>query len=114
MNLETLKNRSQTIRAQYEGKYHVKWPKDFKRDVVALLESGESLVNLKKATGVARQTMGLWQNPSKKSRSKKSKFQEVVVAGVAESEIVLKWSEGLEVRGLSFAQFSDLLERGML
>jgi len=113
MSLEELKERSQLIRAQYEGKYHVKWPADFKREVVALLKSGESLASLKKATGIAHQTMALWGLGSREPK-KTSKFQEVAVSYKDETDIVLKWSESLEVRGLSFAQFTELLERGLL
>ena len=112
MKLKELKERSREIRAQYKGKYHVKWPDDFKKEVVYLLASGESMVKICKATGIAQQTIDYWLPvENKKTRSKK--FQEVVVQSRGSSEITLRW-ESLEVQGLSFAQFLELLERGLL
>jgi len=112
MKLKELKERSREIRAQYEGKYHVKWPDDFKKEVIRLLASGESMVKISKSTGIAHQTMDNWL-PGEKKKTKNKKFQEVVVQSVGSNDITLKW-ESLEVQGLSFAQFLKLLERGLL
>ena len=112
MKLKDLKERSREIRTQYEGKYHVKWPNDFKKDIVRLLENGESMVKICKATGIAHQTIDQWR-PEPRFKKKGKKFQEVSVSSGG-SGITLVWSEGLEVSGLSFSEFCELLERGLL
>lgn len=113
MKLKDLKERSREIRAQFEGKYHVKWPDDFKRDIVKLLENGESIVKVCKATGIAHQTIDHWR-PDPRFKKKNKKFQEVSVSSGGASGITLTWSGGLEVNGLSFSEFCELLERGLL
>ena len=81
MEIKELKERSQKIRAQYEGKYHVKWPSDFKKDVIDLLSSGVKMEKICKATGIAHQTIDHWR-PDKKYKKKKSNntFKEVLVS----------------------------------
>jgi transposase-like protein len=113
MKLKELKERSRAIRAQYEGKYHVKWPDDFKKDIVRLLENGESMVKISKATGIAHQTIDHWR-PNPRFKKKSKKFQEVSVFSTEDTQITLSWSGGLEVSGLSFSQFCELLDRGLL
>jgi len=113
MNLKDLKERSREIRAQFEGKYHVKWPDDFKKDIVRLLEGGESMVKISKATGIAHQTIDHWR-PNPRFKKKNKKFQEVSISSADDSRITLSWSGGLEVSGLSFPQFCELLDRGLL
>ncbi|MEM9400781.1 MAG: hypothetical protein AAF984_11285 [Verrucomicrobiota bacterium] len=114
MKLKDLKERSRQIRSQFEGKYHVKWPNDFKKDIVQLLEDGESMVKICKATGIAHQTIDHWR-PDPRFKKKTKKFQEVSVSSHSEEAVItLRWSESLEVSGLSFSQFCELLNRGLL
>lgn len=113
MKIKELKERSQEIREKYKGKYHVKWPDDFKKDIVRLLENGESMVKISKATGIAHQTIDHWR-PTPRFKKKSKKFQEVSVSSTGDSQITLSWSGGLEVSGISFSQFCELLDRGLL
>ena len=113
MKLKEIKERSREIRAEYEGKYHVKWPEDFKQDIVSLLDGGESIGKISKTTGIAQQTIDYWL-PSSRGRKKKPKFTEVVASSDPVRGIVLRWSESLEVQGLSFSELCELLSRGLL
>lgn len=116
MEIKELKERSQKIRAQYEGKYHVKWPSDFKKDVIDLLNSGVKMEKIYKATGIAHQTIDHWR-PDKKYKKKKrnNKFKEVQLSPIAaDSTLTLSWSTGLEIKGLTFLQVQELLKQGLL
>ncbi len=116
MEIKELKERSKEIRAQYEGKYHVKWPADFKEAVIKLLNSGVKMEKLSKATGIAHQTIDHWLPDSKyRRKKKKNKFQEVLLnPEPVESSLTLSWSGGLEIKGLSFSQVQELLKQGLL
>lgn len=116
MEIKELKESSQKIRAQYEGKYHVKWPSDFKKDVIDLLDAGVKMEKICKATGIAHQTIDHWL-PDKKYKKKKAdnKFKEVLVNSPAPSStLTLSWSTGLEIKGLTFPQVQELLKQGLL
>ena len=113
MDIKELRRRSQEIRSQYEGKYHVKWSSEFKQAVVKALHSGEDLKKICEETGIARQTIMNWQPPKKPPKLKK--FKEVRVTPLERENILtLNWSGGLEVSGLSFSQLCELLSRGLL
>ncbi len=114
MDIIEIKEKSKTIRAEYEGKYHVKWPGEFKQSVLKLLDDGTSLKKISKATGIAEQTITNWR-PGSKRKSKSKKFKQMSVRNIdPPSLLMLSWSEGLEVTGISFEQFRQLLREGLL
>lgn len=115
MDIKEVEEKSKEIRAKYDGKYHVKWPRDFKQSILQLQDEGVSVDKISKATGIARQTIMNWR-PGNKNGSTAKKFKQVSVKNDSKSEdsLILSWSGGLEVRGLSFEQFSLLLKEGLL
>ena len=113
MDLEALKIRTQEVRFQYVGKRYVQWPKDFKKDVVATIDSGLTTKSVAETLDISVPTIFSWRR--KFSTLGKTNFKPVqIIEDKATSEISLSWKQGLSATGLSFSEFKELLKEGLL
>ena len=113
MNLEPLKTRTEEIRAPFTGKRYVKWPLDFKKEVVAAIDSGVPTKTVAETLGISFPTVFSWRR--KFSTLCKTNFKPVaIIEDQSRPEVSLLWKEGLRVNGLSFSEFKELLKEGLL
>lgn len=113
MDLENLKIRTQEIRSQFVGKRYVQWPKDFKKNVVAAIDSGLTTKSVAETLGISFPTVFSWRR--KFSTVGKTNFKPVqIIEDKVVSEISLSWKQGLTVKGLCFAGFKELLKKRLL
>lgn len=110
MKIKDIKNRSIEIRSQSEGKYRVKWPKDFKIMVLNLLDSGENIASICKATGISQPTIDRWSSAAKTKKN----FREINLKDDTPTGLTLRLPGNIEVHGLTFNQIGELLKRGIL
>jgi DNA-binding XRE family transcriptional regulator len=89
------------------------WPKPFRRECVALLESGINLKDLAQQVGVSRKTLERWQTQHLK-KVEPPKFREIRVMEKKADPIFLKTSRGYEIYGLSLADVTKLLQTGLI
>ena len=113
MDLENLQIRTQEIRSQFVGKRYVQWPKDFKKDVVAAIDSGLTTKSVSETLDINFPTVFSWRR--KFSTMGKTNFKPVqIIEDKTASEITLSWKQGLTVKGVSFSGFKELLKEGLL
>jgi len=106
--LEELKNEAVRIRSLVVAGQRLRWPKPFKVRVLKAVDEFGDAKAAAKNIGISFQTINKW-----KSKTPKPIFQEVEIIE-NENSLVLSWQGGLEVHGLSFAQFTKLLREGLL
>lgn len=113
MDLEVLKIRTQEIRSQYVGKRYVQWPKDFKKEVVAFVETGVTVKETAEALQISYPTVFSWRKQFS-SKPKDPAFKPITIIEDQKAVIELSWKQGLTVTGLSFSEFKELLKEGLL
>jgi len=113
MNLEHLKTRTKEIKSQYTGKRYVQWPKDFKQEVVATIDSGVPTKNIAETLEISFPTVFSWRRKFS-LKPKASAFKPITVVEDQKSTIELNWKQGLTAKGISFLEFKELLKEGLL
>jgi len=114
MNLEALKVRTQEIRSQYVGKRYVSWPKDFKKEVVAAIDSGVATKDIAEALGISFPTVFSWKRIFSPKKPNSKAFKPISIVEDPKPTIELNWKQGLTATGLSFSEFKELLKEGLL
>ena len=109
MDIYELKKQSNKIRKLNPTNKSVFWPKKFKEQTLELINNGHSANTINKFTGISVSTIYSWQ-ASKRSKN----FKPVKVVEQKTKELSLFWDNGLRVEGLSFSEFTDLLQKGLL
>ena len=108
-NLEELKVEAEKIRSQVAEGRRLRWPKEFKTRVLEAVAASGRLGEVAKAIGLSQQTIRKWLALNEPT------FKQVeVIEEEVSTDIVLFWSTGLNVHGLSFNQLSQLLREGLL
>lgn len=111
MEISELVEKSKEIRELGKNSRRLRWPSEFREEVVALVKSGTSISKVSVSTGIAHQTIRGWVGP----RSKSKKFREIQIQEQVElGGLTLSWGDDLKVSGLSFSQFRELLREGLL
>lgn len=113
MDLAYLKLRTAEIRSRYAGKRYVSWPKGFKKEVVAFVETGVTVKETAKALQISYPTVFSWRKQFS-SKTKDPAFKPITIIEDKASLIELNWKQGLTATGLSFSEFKELLKEGLL
>ena len=77
MKMRALKQLSDKIRSDNEGKSRISWPESFKDSVVKELRQGSRVNDIIHVTGISRPTLMSWNSVKK---SKRNNFKEIHVA----------------------------------
>jgi hypothetical protein len=114
MDLEALKIRTKEIRSQYVGKRYVSWPKDFKQEVVAAIDSGVATKDMADALGISFPTVFSWKRIFSPKKSSSKAFKPISIVDDQKPTVELSWKQGLTAKGISFSEFKELLKEGLL
>ena len=110
--IQDLVDTSREILSQQTGRSRISWPDDFKKKVIEELSRGYSVKDISQATGISVPTMNRWKP---KKNCKRKRFKKLHLGFHSEvSSLVLISLKGTEIRGLSFAELSELLKSGLL
>ena len=111
MEISELVEKSKEIRETSKNSRRLRWPSEFRDEVVTMVKSGTSISKISNSTGIAHQTIRGWVGPKPKA----NKFRELRIEDqVSVTGLTLSWGGDLEVSGLSFSQFRELLREGLL
>lgn len=114
MNLEYLKARAKEIRSQYVGRRYVQWPKDFKKEVVATIDTGIAAKDMAEALGISFPTVFSWKRIFSPKKNVSKAFKPISIIEDSKPTIELNWKQGLTAKGISFSEFKELLKESLL
>lgn len=89
------------------------WPKDFKKEVVAFIETGVTVKQVAEDLQISYPTVFSWRKQFS-SRAKVPAFKPIAIIEDKKALIELSWKQGLTAKGLSFSEFKELLKEGIL
>lgn len=89
------------------------WPKDFKKEVVAFVETGVTVKELAEALKISYPTVFSWRKQFS-SKTNTPVFKPVKIVENQKAVIELNWKQGLTAIGISFSEFKELLKEGLL
>ena len=114
MDIKSLQQLSNEIRSSSKSQRRVRWPVNFKSEVIKLRSQGTSGRELSKATGISYSTIMHW-TPCRELKNKKSNFKAVhIQPSITPDILTLTLPTGSEVRGLIFSDLCKLLKEGLI
>ena len=115
MELSELKIQADQIRETFAGRGRLRWPNNFKKSVLTLIESGHKASSLASTLEISLGTIYNWKPATKTSKKQIfTKIEVVKEPPQSASSLILSWSAGLELKGLTFSQLQELLREGVL
>ena len=94
-----------------EGKRHMHWPKELRKEAIAAIQAGIKLTKVSSETGISHHTLRRWLKTNNSIKSK-GRFCQVKMKGENPLRVISK--NGFEVQGLSFTELQALFERKFL
>lgn len=115
MELEEIKKRVESIRAEQTLNKRHRWPLGLKKAIAAYCEQG-SIKSVSDATGIPRQMIRSWLKAQPgKGREQRALFKEISVSeDILKSKIVIEWPGVMKIDGLSYAEVHELLAERLI